>query len=538
LPKDTPERPKGGDAPDKPKDDLRPFNERNAEPGTPERQRQIEEAEGHRQHTESGASYHTEPNLQDLARRVPDDGVHHSVDVHAFPDGKVRIGDHSLTADELADLIRRDPNWDGKPIRLLSCHSGDSGLAGKLANELGVPVTAPRGLAWTDSNGRVFASDMRPDGGPGWPPNGGWETHHPDGTKTPASDDGFHPSHHGEDPGERPDDAAERGEGQTPEHDAEGRQIRHIRRDDELSPHRGERFGDEAQLEPHSRYVVTDRDGNERGHFMTDENGNVSEVQIPKEHALSPGPNDQFARDTRVDQNGNRTSTPRHLEPDRKYTVFESGESGVKRGEFHTDDNGKINEVHTDRGKKHDWNPDLRRPVLTDATIHVRDRPFGEPDSNSYTYRTDSQGRTVSAEGNLRLTGSDDDYRMGTDQKETGHEGRDYYNDRTQRTVYETSQWDGGHLFGTQFGGAGEYVNMVPMLRSLNQNRGTSLADNFFKLETHLKEQLEAGKQVSVRMVVEYDPTTEMPTQLVVDYKVDGVPQRETYENVPPRRRR
>ncbi len=185
-----------------------------AEPGTPERHHQIEEAEATRQHTPGGSAYHADPNLRDLASRVPSDGAHHTVDVHATPDGRVRIGDRTFTPEEFADMLRRDPAWDGsRPIRLLACDAGTSGLARSLARELGVPVTAPRGLAWTDGHGRVFSSSASPDGRPGWPPNGGWDTHHPEGHHTSASDDGFHPPHHGEAPGERPEDAAPRGDG-------------------------------------------------------------------------------------------------------------------------------------------------------------------------------------------------------------------------------------------------------------------------------------------------------------------------------------
>ncbi|SFS94230.1 WXG100 family type VII secretion target [Saccharopolyspora flava] len=183
-----------------------------AEPGTPERQEQIDQAESTRQETQAGSSFHDDPRMRDLADRVPDDGVHHTVDAHALPDGRVRIGDHTFSAKEFADMLRRDPNFDGsKPVRLLSCDAGTSGLARDLSNELGVPVTAPTGLAWTDGNGRVFATDMGPDGKPGWPPNGTWNTHHPDGTTTPASNDGFHPTKNSEDPGQRPDNAESRG---------------------------------------------------------------------------------------------------------------------------------------------------------------------------------------------------------------------------------------------------------------------------------------------------------------------------------------
>ncbi|MEU5851117.1 hypothetical protein [Saccharopolyspora shandongensis] len=145
--------------------------------------------------------------MQDLANRVPNDGKRFTVDVHHGPDG-VQIGGRNYSPDELADVLRRS-GWDGKsPIRLLSCDSGD--FAGDLAKKLGVDVTAPNGKAWSDGNGNVFASSTAPDGGPTWPPDGGWETHSPDGTKNPASDDAFHPSKDGEDPGERPDDAASR----------------------------------------------------------------------------------------------------------------------------------------------------------------------------------------------------------------------------------------------------------------------------------------------------------------------------------------
>ncbi|WP_277953745.1 WXG100-like domain-containing protein [Saccharopolyspora soli] len=198
-----------------------------ADPGTPERQEQIDAAESRRDATPSGSSYHTDPNMQELARRVPDDGVHHTVDVHALPDGRVRIGDHTFTAKEFADMLRRDPNWDSsKPIRLLSCDAGTSGLARDLSRELGVPVTAPRGLAWTDDTGRVFASDTGQDGRPGWPPNGGWDTHRPDGTTTPAGNDGFHSAHDSDDLGEAPDDAGARGNsGRDP---GDGHEQRHV----------------------------------------------------------------------------------------------------------------------------------------------------------------------------------------------------------------------------------------------------------------------------------------------------------------------
>lgn len=80
---------------------------------------------------------------------------------------------------------------------LLSCETGDGQFATQLAQRLGVPVTAPNGLAWSDSDGNVYASSGRPgeDGRtrPDLPPNGGWQTHRPNGDVAPAGRDGYAP---------------------------------------------------------------------------------------------------------------------------------------------------------------------------------------------------------------------------------------------------------------------------------------------------------------------------------------------------------
>ncbi|WP_225440235.1 hypothetical protein, partial [Amycolatopsis eburnea] len=62
---------------------------------------------------------------------------------------------------------------------------------------------APTRPAWTDSHGRVFSSDYEigPDGRmrPRIPPDGEWNTHHPDGSTHRAGDDGFPPGSHDKD---------------------------------------------------------------------------------------------------------------------------------------------------------------------------------------------------------------------------------------------------------------------------------------------------------------------------------------------------
>ncbi|WP_396454083.1 ADP-ribosyltransferase [Actinomadura sp.] len=159
-----------------------------------------------------------ETAMRDLARRVAPDPDTFVVDGHGDADG-LRVNGRRLSADDLAALIRSDPDWDGRRVMLLSCRTGEGDFAAQLAQRLGVPVVAPRGLAWSDSDGNVFASSGRTDADgrqrPTWPPDGGWDVHRPDGTVL-AGDDARPPGHPQGDAGPRdphgePPDAEARG---------------------------------------------------------------------------------------------------------------------------------------------------------------------------------------------------------------------------------------------------------------------------------------------------------------------------------------
>ncbi|MFE0351280.1 hypothetical protein [Streptomyces griseoluteus] len=105
--------------------------------------------------TTVGYDERTLNNLQRVAR-VP--GVHdvvvHGTDEGVFVPGRVNAAGKTLTDFEvhpnhIADAIRSNPNYHGEPVRLISCYSGADArppelpLAQAVANELGVPVTAP-----------------------------------------------------------------------------------------------------------------------------------------------------------------------------------------------------------------------------------------------------------------------------------------------------------------------------------------------------------------------------------------------------------
>jgi hypothetical protein len=172
----------------------------------------------HSESTPAGSSYHrADPEMGDLPHRVqPDPDGRYTVDVHVTPDGHARIGNQRYTPEEFADILRRNGDYDGRPIRLIGCDAGSNDFAKRLSRELDTEVMAPNKPAWTDSNGRVFSSDYEvgPDGKmrPRIPPNGEWDVHSPDGSTHRASDDGFTPdTHHADKHDVDPDDAAARG---------------------------------------------------------------------------------------------------------------------------------------------------------------------------------------------------------------------------------------------------------------------------------------------------------------------------------------
>lgn len=66
-----------------------------------------------------------------------------------------------FTLDELSTMITRAESWEQRPIRLMSCSTGQESLAQELADRIGVPVYAPSdvlnvghdGRTWVDADG-------------------------------------------------------------------------------------------------------------------------------------------------------------------------------------------------------------------------------------------------------------------------------------------------------------------------------------------------------------------------------------------------
>ncbi|MEU6580758.1 alpha/beta hydrolase [Nocardia sp. NPDC046763] len=477
--------------------------------------------------TPAGLALHNDPEMRALAHLVPEDPRFFTIDAHLTERGTVLLDGREYTMEELAARLP-ELGYDGRPIRLIGCDAASTDAAARLAKATGRYVLAPTKPAWTDPTGHVYSStaEVTPEGTrrPRIPPDGDWELIHPDGTKTKVSEDGFVPGTRDEDKHSiNPDDAKERSafrsdeDPRIPYEDLVGdRPVERITSDDPRAPKRDKPFGRDERtgapkpLEPNKAYLVTDKAGRDRGLFITGHDGHVQEVVTDSgrrrmRQLLAPDPNPA-------------PSSGRSRRPKYKYV----GEG---------------------------FNPDLRRP-FPDAVYTV---------DNRFIYSTDDHGRVVQAEGRLNLVDSDT-ARRGPDQTRIGHDGQNEYGVINKQTIkefeelfgrkpslaevvlFKTVAFNGGHLFGTEFGGPGEAINMVPMLESLNQDPGnTTPLDNWRKLEGHWEHLLEQDPPptLNVKISLDYDPHSpeiSSPMYIDVEYAVDGtLVDTLSFKNIPPR---
>ena len=121
-------------------------------------------------------------------------------------------------------------------------------------------------------------------------------------------------------------------------------------------------------------------------------------------------------------------------------------------------------------------------------------------ESNGYLYKTDSNGRLVSAEGRLRVE-------EGTP--------RNMENVRNLDSQEYKNSDDRGHVIGHQFGGSDRLENLVPMDSKLNQG-------DFAKLENKLADAVKAGAKVDYKVDIRYANNSSRPSAFRVSYRIDG----------------
>ncbi|WP_410572733.1 hypothetical protein [Amycolatopsis sp. cmx-4-61] len=348
----------------------------------------------HSESTPSGSSYHAgDPGMGDLPHRVrPDPDGRYTVDVHVTPDGHARIGDRLYTPEEFADILRRNGDYDGRPVRLIGCDASSNDFAHRLSRELDTEVLAPSKPAWTDSHGRVFSSDYEigPDGKmrPRIPPDGEWHVHHPDGSTHAAGDSGFAPDTRHHDPHDvDADSSRHRGDDDTrqrqapgadrdappvpedrnplsrqqereltdPQHQAEVRRNpQHgtdftpaggdpvpvgpgsAHPDAPRPPHAGERFPGDQPLQPHRSYQVVDADGHPRGTYHTDGTGRVTHIDTSHPNVPPRIPTGQADPAFKPNPAYHPNPDVTHPHPDTTYRVAIDGHHQT----FHTDADG------------------------------------------------------------------------------------------------------------------------------------------------------------------------------------------------------
>ncbi|WP_284749080.1 DNA/RNA non-specific endonuclease [Amycolatopsis sp. RTGN1] len=347
----------------------------------------------HSESTPSGSSYHAgDPDMGDLPHRVqPDPDGRYTVDVHVTPDGHARIGDRLYTPEEFADVLRRNADYDGRPVRLIGCDASSNDFAHRLSRELDTEVMAPTKPAWTDSHGRVFSSDYEigPDGRmrPRIPPDGEWNTHHPDGSTHAAGDDGFAPDTRHHDPHDvDADSARHRGDDDNPrQRDAAGADADPDNPRQRQAPPPGTDPDVPADRNPLSRQQEHDLTDPHRQAEVRANPQHGAEFDPPGGEHVPVGPGSTHPDAPRAPHAGERFPSDQRLEPHRSYQVVDA--DGTPRGTYHTDGSGRVTHIETSH-------PNVP-PRLADGTPNPAYHPNPDvthPHPNT-TYKVDIDGQ-------------------------------------------------------------------------------------------------------------------------------------------------
>lgn len=194
------------------------------------------------------------------------------------------------------------------------------------------------------------------------------------------------------------------------------------------------------------------------------------------------------------------------LEPNIAYEV-------EGRGTYFTDENATLHYVDTAYGDSAHPNPDLNHPA-PDVTFTVSDR---------HVFVTDHDSRTIEAH---------DPHMARRDAPRSGHI-------QTQVGRLGGRGYDGGHLIANYAGGGRERVNIVAMLQELNRSGSPeygSIPNSFYQLESGLRDAVDAGREVTFSLYVDYANDGPVPTTITVEYSIDGEPFEREFENVRPPR--
>lgn len=126
--------------------------------------------------------------------------------------------------------------------------------------------------------------------------------------------------------------------------------------------------------------------------------------------------------------------------------------------------------------------------------------PNNEFEINGYKYKTDSEGRVISAEGKLRRS---QEHKRNMEKMDVVSKGDKMKGDEI------------GHLIAKMFGGSDKLENLVPMSKELNRS-------DYKKMENELKSAVDDGKDVRLKVEPIYDGDSHRPTEIRATYTIDG----------------
>ncbi|MEW1552198.1 ricin-type beta-trefoil lectin domain protein, partial [Streptomyces tsukubensis] len=103
-------------------------------------------------HGETATAVGSDPRTINNFNNVLNEAGMHDIVAHGTRDGFIRLDGELTNGGQLVEAVRSNPNYrEGQACRLIVCHSGVSGVAQQVADELGVPVLAPTDRVGTDS---------------------------------------------------------------------------------------------------------------------------------------------------------------------------------------------------------------------------------------------------------------------------------------------------------------------------------------------------------------------------------------------------
>ena len=143
------------------------------------------------------------------------------------------------------------------------------------------------------------------------------------------------------------------------------------------------------------------------------------------------------------------------------------------------------------------------------------DRELNSPKANwtykvgNYTYKTDNLGRVKEVEvSGLQKVANADDFRNSYQQSI-----------KCKSSKNGLDGDDGGHLIGSQFGGPGEQINVIPMSSSVNRSGGA-----WYNMETQWSNALNSNKTVTnIKIEINYNGDSLRPTDFDVTWLESGV---------------